>query len=201
MYRRGPVQHMPSLGDAYNEAADAWNRRRLYLGATLLFVGAVVAAPGLVRVTAGVLEAVGVAEGTALVLGIAVAGLAVPVVGGGLLRWVPTTSRLRATGAAGVVLAALAVAAFVAAVPPSGVTGVGSVPVLVAVTYVVGAMLALWSPIVAAGLAAGDNRHDRPRPASSFVRERRSIQPGGRVPADGGEEEQEIAFLLDRDDK
>lgn len=190
---------MPSLGDAYDEAADEWERRRLYFGAALLFVGAVVAAPGLASVLAGGFTTLGVPETTAVTFGIAVAALAVPIVGAALLRWVPSDPRFRTAGAAGVVLSAVAVAAFVVSVPAGGQAGLGSVPLAVAATYVVGALLALWSPILAAGLAASDGGQSRPKAA--FVRETRSVRPGGRVPADGGEEDRELAFLLDQDDK
>lgn len=188
---------MPSLGDAYDEATDEWERRRLYFGAALLFVGAVVAAPGLASVLAGALTAVGVTEGTAITLGIAVAALAVPLAGAGLLRLVPANRQARTAGAAGVVFAAVAVAGFIAAAPADGT--LGSVPAIVIATYAAGVLLALGSPVVAAGLSAGDTKPSRP--STPFVRERRSVRPGGRVPADGGEEDQELAFLLDNDDK
>lgn len=191
---------MPRLGDAYDEATDEWNRRRLYFGAVLLFVGAVVAAPGLARVTAGVLQAGGVAEAMAVSLGIAVAALAVPIAGAALLRWVPANRQARTAGAAGVVLATVAVAAFVVLVPPAELAGPASVPTIVVVTYLAGALLALWSPIVAAGLAASGAPSGSSRPDTAFVRETRSIRPGGKVPADGGEEEEQLAFLLDRDE-
>ncbi|MFB6354545.1 MAG: hypothetical protein ABEJ92_10730, partial [Halobacteriales archaeon] len=93
---------MPSLGDAYDEAADAWERRHLYLGAALLFVGVAIAAPGLARAATRVLRAAGFAPGTALTLGVAVAAIAVPLVGAALLGWLPTTPRLRTAAAAGV---------------------------------------------------------------------------------------------------
>jgi MFS family permease len=185
---------MPSLGDAFDEATDEWERRRLYFGTALLFVGAVVAAPGLASVLAGAFSAAGVAEATAVTLGIAIAALAVPFAGAALLRWVPSSPQFRTAGAAGVVLSTVAVAAFVALGPAD----LGSVPLAVVATYVVGALLALWSPILAAGMAAGDRGSSRP--STAFVRERRSVRPG-QVPADGGEEDQELAFLLDNDDK
>ncbi len=188
---------MPSLGDAYDEATDEWERRRLYFGAALLFVGAVVAAPGLASVLAGVLTAVGVTEGTAITLGIAVAALAVPFAGAGLLRLVPANRQARTAGAAGVVFATVAVAGFIASAPADAT--LGSVPVIVVVTYGAGVLLALGSPVVAAGLSAGDTGPSRP--STTFVRERRSISPRGQVPADGGEEDQELAFLLDNDDR
>ncbi len=185
---------MTSLGDTYDEATDEWERRRLYFAAALLFVGAVIAAPGLASVLAGVFGALGVADATAVTLGIAVAALLVPFAGAALLRWVPSAPQFRTAGAAGVVLSTVAVAAFVALGP----TALGSVPLAVVVTYVVGALLALWSPVLAARLAAGDGGSSRP--STAFVRERRSVRPG-RMPADGGEEDQELAFLLDQDDK
>ena len=188
---------MTSLGDAYDEATDEWERRRLYFGAALLFVGAVVAAPGLARVLAGLLTAVGVAEGTAVTLGIAIAALAVPVVGAGLFRLVPSNRQARTAGAAGVVFAAVAVAAFVAGSPADGT--LGAVPPVVIATYLAGVLLALGSPVVAAGLAGGETRSRRP--STTFVRERRTVSPRGQVPADGGEEDQELAFLLDQDEK
>lgn len=192
---------MPSLGDAYDEAADAWEGRRLYVGAALLFVGAVVAAPGLVGVVVGALTAAGVGEGTALTVGIAVAGLAVPVVGAGLLRWVPSTSRIRRAAAAGVLLSALAVAAFVVTVPPDSLASAPRVPAAIVVAYLAGAMLALWSPIVAAGLAASESRSTTSTD-TAYVRQTRSVRPRGRVPADGGkDEEEQLAFLLDNDDR
>lgn len=186
---------MPSLGDAYDEATDEWERRRLYFGTALLFVGAAVAAPGLANVLAGAFAALGFAAATATTLGIAVAALLVPFAGAALLRWVPATPRFRTAGAAGVVLSTVAVAAFVASNPAD----LGSVPLAVAATYAAGALLALWSPVLAAGLTARDG--GRSRPSTAFVREKRSVRPGGRVPADGGQEDQELAFLLDNDDK
>lgn len=189
---------MPSLGDAYSDAADAWSGRRLYVGAALLFVGTVVAAPGLVRVTAQALEFAGVATATSLWFAIAVAGLAVPLVGAGLLRSVPSSRRLRAVGATGVCLAALAVAAYLVAVPPGSATTPGGTLTVVLLVYVTGALLALWSPIVAAGFAA-DGRRERAAGSSTFVRDRSPVRPAGRVPADGGEDEQQLAFLLDRE--
>lgn len=192
---------MPRLGDAYDGAADTRSRRRLYLGAALLFVGVVVAAPGLAAVTATVLGVVGVGEAPAVSLGIAVAGLAVPVVGAGLFRWVPAGRRARAAGASGVLLSSLAVAAFLVTVPPGTLTGPGSVPGVVVLTYVVGTLLALWSPIVAAGLAAGRTNRPAPRSTTAFVRSSRPARPGGQVPADGGREDEQVAFLLDRDDE
>lgn len=192
---------MTRLGDAYDEAADAWSRRRLYFGAALLFLGAVLAAPGLVGVTVGMLEAVGVGSETALVLGIAVAALAVPVGGASLLRWIPAGARIRTGGATGVVLSAVAVGAFIIQVPPGGVTGPESVSTLVAAGYLLGALLAIGSPIVAAGLAANDRPRRTSRPSTTFVRERRTVQPRARVPADGGEDEEQLAFLLDQDDQ
>ncbi|MDZ7702212.1 MAG: hypothetical protein U5J98_09205 [Halobacteriales archaeon] len=188
---------MPSLGDAYDEASDEWERRRLYFGAALLFVGAAVAAPGLARVLAGVLTLVGVAEATAVTLGIAVAALAVPIAGAALLRWLPADRRARTAGAAGVVFSAVAVAGFVAAAPADG--GLASVPSIVLATYGAGVLLALGSPVVAAGLAGSEARPSRP--STAFVRERQTFSPSGRVPADGGEEDQELAFLLDNDEK
>lgn len=192
---------MPSLGDAYDGAEDEWERRRLYFGAALLFVGAAVAAPGLARVTAGALQAVGVASSPALALGVATAALAVPLVGAALHRWLPSSQRFRAAAAAGVLLSTVAVAAFLLAVPPAQLTGPGAVPAAILVTYVAGALLALWSPIVAAGLAASDDGRDHAVSSSAFVRSSSPARPGGHVPADGGQEEQQLAFLLDNDDK
>ena len=191
---------MPSLSDAYEEAAGAWARRRLYVGAALLFVGAVVAAPGLVGVVAGIMGALGVGEATALATGISVAGLAVPVVGAVLLRWVPSNRRIRVAAASGVVLAAAAVAGFVVTVPPGSLAGPASVPLVIVVTYGIGAMLALWSPVVAAGLAAVEPRPSGRSP-TAYVRQTRSVRPGGRVPADGGRDRDQLAFLLENDDK
>lgn len=188
---------MPSLGDTFDHATDAWDRRRLYLGAAFLFVGVAVAAPGLARVTAVALAAAGVAEPTAVTVGVAVAGLAVPVVGAALFRWVPSTPRLRATGAAGVVLATFAVGGFVAIAPTAGLTGLGTVTVLLGAIYAIGVVLALWSPVVAAGRARRER--DRRERTTTFVRETRQVRPRSRVPADGGEEERQLAFLLDND--
>ncbi len=186
---------MPSLGDAYEGARDEWERRRLYFGAALLFIGAAVAAPWL----AGALSAVGVAEGTALTLSVVAAGLAVPLVGAALLRYQPVNRPARTAGAAGVLLAAVAVAGFVATAP--GESGLAGVPLIVLVTYAAGAMLALGAPVAAAGLAAEAAPRRTSRPDTAFVRQRRTVQPRSRVPADGGSEDQELAFLLDNDDK
>lgn len=193
---------MPSLGDAYGGAADEWERRRLYLGAALLVVGAVVAAPGLVRVTAGVLVALGVPEPPALAIGLAMAGLAVPVVGAALFRWVPADRGLRAVGAAGVLVSALTVALFVTTVPPTALAGPADVPLGLLVVYAIGAMAALFAPVVAAGLAAEERPGRRTGAPSSpaFVRERPS-RGGARVPADGGDDRQELTFLLDDEDR
>lgn len=192
---------MPSLGEAYDGAGDNWSGWRLYLGATLLFVGAVVVAPGLAAVTETVLAAVGIGQATAVSLGIAVAGLAVPVAGAGLIRWVPASRRIRTVGATGVLLVSLTVAAFLLVVPFGSVSGLGSVPGVVVLTYLVGALLALGSPVVAAGLAAGETDRQPSRSSTGFVRSSRPAQPGGQVPADGGREGEQLAFLLDRDDK
>lgn len=191
---------MPSLGDAYGDAVDAWSRRRIYLGAAFLFVGAVVAAPGFVRVTARALEFAGVADATALWFAIAVAGLAVPLVGAGLLRAVPSSRRIRVVGATGVCLAALAVAAYLVAVPPGSATTPDGPLTVIALVYVAGGLLAMWSPIVAAGLAAG-GRRQQAAGSSTFVRDRTPVRPAGRVPADGGEDEEQLAFLLDREQR
>lgn len=190
---------MPSLGDAFDEAKGAWERRRLYFGTALLFVGAVIAAPGLASVLADGFAAAGFAESRAITLGIGVAALAVPFAGAALLRMVPADRQFRTAGAAGVVLSTIAVAAFVAGGPIEGPASLGSVPLAVGATYVVGALLALVSPALAAGLAGDDS--SRTRPSTAFVRETRSVRPGGQVPADGGEEDEELAFLLDRDDE
>ena len=189
---------MPSLGDAYEGAKDEWERRRLYFGAALLFVGAAVAAPGLASVLAAALGAAGVAEGTAVTMGIAIAGLAVPLAGAALLSYQPANRQARTAGAAGVLLAAVAVAGFSATSSADG--GLVSVPVIVLATYGAGVLLALGAPVVNSGLAAqADGRPSRPETA--FVRERRTVRPSSRVPADGGSEDQELAFLLDNDDK
>lgn len=200
---------MPSLGDAFDGATDARSPRRLYLGAALLFVGAVVAAPGLASVVTVVLAAVGAPTGQAFTLGVAVAALAVPLVGAGLLQGVPATRRLRTTGAAGVALATLAVAAFLASTHATGPADLGPVSPLIWVPYVVGVLVALWSPIVAVGLDAADAVGSKPvarmttsrssRP--SFVRSSRPSRPRAGVPADGGEEDGQLAFLLDNDDR
>lgn len=191
---------MPSLGDAYGGSADAATRRRLYLGTALLFVGAVVAAPGLVRVTAGGLVALGFDEPTALSLGIALAGVAVPVAGAGLLAWLPAGPRLRAAAAGGVLLATAAVAAFVAFVPPASLADPGGFTAALAVVYALGALAALLSPVLAAGLAAA-GRGTGERATAAFVRETTTGPPGRRVPADGGDEGEQLGFPLDEDDR
>lgn len=191
---------MPSLRDAYDDAAGGSPARRLYLGAGLLFVGIAVAVPGLVRVTTEVLAMAGVGEPTARWGAVAVAGLAVPMVGAGLLAQVPSSRRLRAVGAAGVLLSTAAVAGFLAAVSPEALAGVASVPWPIVLAYAAGAMLALWSPVVTAGLVATDTR-EQAVTTTAFVRDASPARPRGRVPADGGKEEEQLAFLLDRDEK
>ncbi len=193
---------MPSLGDAYGGSAGAPARRRLYLGTALLFVGAAVAAPGLVRVTAGGLVAVGFAESTALSLGIALAGVAFPVAGAGLLARIPAGPRLRAAAGGGVLLSTVAVAAFVAFVPPASLADPGPAVVLLAGAYALGALAALFGPVVAAGLAAGaTGPTDRGRSTPAFVRDSTAGPPGRRVPADGGDEGEQLGFPLDEDER
>ena len=193
---------MPSLGDAYGGAADEWARRRLYLGAALLVVGAVVAAPGLVRVTADLLVALGAAPASALALALALTGLALPVAGAGLLRWVPADRPLRAVAAAGVLVAASCVALLVVTVPPASLAGPADLPGVLLGVWVVGTLAAFLAPVVAAGLAADGRpaRRTRSTTSAGFVRSRPS-RPSGRVPADGGDDARELSFLLDDEDR
>lgn len=190
---------MPSLVDAYGGSDETITRRRLYVGAVALFVGAVVFANGLARVTAGGLQGLGFSDATSLTVGIAFAAMAVPVVGAALHRWVPFDRRLRSAAAAGILLAALAVAAFVVTTPPSGPSGLAGLSPLVVAAYLVGTLVALWSPLVAAGLAERDRRPDRPVGSTSVVRETRQVRADRQVPADGGQEDEQLAFLLDQD--
>lgn len=193
---------MPSLGDAYGGTTAEWARRRLYLGAALLVVGAVVAAPGLVRVTADVLVALGTTPAVALALALALAGIAFPVIGAGLLWWIPSSQAIRAVAGGGVLVATVAVATFVAVVPPASLAGPADVPFGLLAVYGLGALAALLAPVVAAGLAGEGHpgRRGKSLSRTAFVRDR-SSRPASRVPADGGDDSQELDFLLEDDDR
>lgn len=189
---------MPSLEETYGRSRGGGTRPRLLLGAVLLFVGAFAAGAGLAGVLAGGLRAVGLAEPTAVTLGFATAAMAVPVTGAALLRLVRANRRFRTAGAVGVVLTSLAVAAFVVTGLAERPAGSGGLAVVVWGAYLIGVALALGSPALAVRAGTGDG--GTARPTTAFVRDRRPVRPRGGLPSDGGTEDDELAFLLDRDE-
>lgn len=185
---------MGSLGETFR---DTGGMRRLYVGTGLLLLGAAVAAPGLVRVAATGFAGLGVAEDAALRAGIGVAGIALPAVFVAFLFFLDGDRRLRRVGAVGGAVAG--VTALLHGL--IGPLGAAAPPLWLAIPYLAGLGVAVYAPVATAAAATQDGASTRGFTASSGPAWQRSSGPvNRRVPADGGTEDDDLSFPLDRED-
>lgn len=199
---------MGSLGETYGGSPILSDRHRLFVGTGLLLTGTVVAALGFVNVATGVFSALGLAEPAALKAGVALAALLVPGLFAGSLLYLRADRPIRLVAAGGLTAAVLAIALFLFTVPADAFATAIAVPFPIVGLYVLGAGVTVWAPIGAVAAAVTDDH----APSSTWAGVDRTSRtpanrrspggmPGGRTPADGGQEDDDLRFLLDDDDR
>ena len=192
---------MDSLSETFGSRTVSGRRRRLYLGAVLLLVGLVVAALGLANVATGLFAGLGVPSAFATKLGLVLAGLLAPVVLVALLARLSPGTRLRIAAGVGVLFAALSLPLFWLSAPAGWQGDPGTLPLETLGVYLVGVSLAFFAVVTAAAVGVV-TKTERRRPTGSSQR-----RPAGRgqgsgmvgepQSADGGEEDDDLAFPLD----
>ncbi|MFB6104769.1 MAG: hypothetical protein ABEJ57_06780 [Halobacteriaceae archaeon] len=160
---------------------------RLSVGAVLVSGGVITAALGLAKATTTLLATVGIAPATASWLGVAAAGVLVPLalLAGGRVIGTPTPyGRWLAIGAG------IAVAGVPLVVVTGPTTGTGAVLLLAALPYAAGVVIALWCLVASAAAP-------RPRTIPAIRTGTASTDPRASA-ADGGEDD-DLRFPLEDD--
>ena len=185
------------MSDRSGRAQIGWRRlARLGGGFGVLVAGVVVLASGSANVAVRSTQALGIAPSAAREIGYAIGAVIPLVVLVGVSTTVGTADRYR-----GIAFGGIAVAISGIAVGLGTAAGIGD-PVVTGL-YGLGVTVAVGMLFYGVLESIRTNRTPSPRPTAGYERNRtagRSRAGDGSLPADGGDEDDDLAFPLDEED-